>query len=111
DEEPKDDGSGKGTQIEASDAGFFADYLNPYMVDSGVNVMNNSWGGLYFDPDHPAEVAAAFADAYRPFVIDHDGIVVFASGNSGFDNPTDLASLPHWAPDLERGWIVAVALE
>lgn len=111
DEEPEDDGSGKGNEIEASDAQFFGQYLNQDLIDAGVNVMNNSWGGLYFNPAHPDRVAAAFVDAYRPFVNDHDGLVVFAAGNEGFDDPSDLASLPYWADDLEKGWLVAVALD
>lgn len=111
DEEPKDDGSGKGNQIEGSDATFFADYLNPDLMDAGVDVSSNSWGGLYFDPDHPQKVANAFADAYRPFVEDYGGLVVFAAGNSSFDDPSDLAALPYWANDLEQGWLVAVALD
>ncbi|HET7301412.1 MAG TPA: S8 family peptidase, partial [Oleiagrimonas sp.] len=111
DEEPTDDGSGHGNQIEASDAGFFADYLNPFLASAGAQIQNNSWGGLYFDPAHPQIVADAFGDAYRPFVIQHDGIVVFAAGNSSFDDPSDLASLPNFEPDLERGWLVAVAVD
>ncbi|HET6587096.1 MAG TPA: S8 family serine peptidase, partial [Oleiagrimonas sp.] len=111
DEEPTDDGSGHGNQIEASDAAFFADYLNPFLRGAGAQIQNNSWGGLYFDPAHPQVVADAFGDAYRPFVIQHDGIVVFAAGNSSFDDPSDLASLPNFEPDLERGWLVAVAVD
>ncbi|HEX7338501.1 MAG TPA: S8 family serine peptidase [Rhodanobacteraceae bacterium] len=111
DKDPTDDGSGQGNEIKAADADFFAQDLNPYLVSEGVNIQNNSWGGLYFDPADPDTVADAFAAAYRPFVEQHDGLVVFAAGNSGFANPSDLAALPHWAPDLERGWLVAVALD
>lgn len=110
DKEPDDDGSGRGNEAKAPDADFFAQTLNPDLIDAGVQVMNNSWGGLYFDPENTAKVAAAFADAYRPFVIQHDGLVVFAAGNAGSDDPTDTAALPYWAPDLERGWIVVAAL-
>ena len=111
DEEPDDDGSGKGNKIEGSDAAFFGQYLNPDLVKAGVQVMNNSWGGLYFNPDHPDRVAVDFVDAYKPFVEDHGGLVVFAAGNEGFDDPSDLASLPQWSKELEKGWLVAVALD
>ncbi len=109
---PPDNGNTDETsKVEAADADFFAQYLNPYLASEGVMIQNNSWGGLYFDPDHIDAVAAAFAAAYEPFVVDQDGIVVFAAGNAGQPNPSDLAALPHWAPDLERGWLVAVALD
>jgi autotransporter-associated beta strand protein len=111
DKPPADDGSGNGNQIEASDAQFFADTLHPDLIDADVQIMNNSWGGLYFDPANFDTVAAAFAAAYRPFVIDHDGIVVFATGNESKADPTDTTSLPGWAPELERGWIAAAALD
>lgn len=111
DKEPEDDGSGHGNKVEAADAAFFRDYLNPYLASRNVDIVNNSWGGLYFDPAKVQAVADAFGDAYRPLVTTHDALVVFAAGNSSFANPSDLASLPEWEPDLERGWLVAVALD
>jgi autotransporter-associated beta strand protein len=115
DKEPSDDGSGHGNEVEVPDAAFFAQTLIPELMQSPeVQVMNNSWGGLYFGTSNTQNVADAFADAYKPFVIKHDGLVVFAAGNHdphGYANPSDLASLPSFAPDLERGWLVAVALD
>jgi autotransporter-associated beta strand protein len=108
---PADDGSGQGNQVEASDADFFGQSLMPDLIANGVQVMNNSWGGLYWNPAHPATVAAGFADAFRPFVIDHDGLVVFATGNESNAQPSDTASLPYYAPDLERGWLAVAALD
>ncbi len=111
DKPPADDGSGQGNAVEASDGDFFGQYLLPDLIDQGVQIMNNSWGGLYWNPDHPATVAAGFADAFRPFVVDHDGLVVFATGNEGQTQPSDTASLPYYAPELERGWLAVAALD
>jgi autotransporter-associated beta strand protein len=117
DKEPKDDGTGNGgNKVEASDADFFANYLNPYLVQAGVQVMNNSWGGLYWDPANADAVGKAFAAAFRPFIINHGGIVVFATGNNGAGDhgspqPSDTAAIPNWGSDLERGWIAAAALD
>src|SRR5690242_11933446 len=111
DKPPKDDGSGMGNKVEPSDADFFGQYLLPDLINQGVEVMNNSWGGLYFDPSNAAQVGAAFGDAFRPFVIDHDGLVVFATGNEGQSQPSDTAAIPYYAPDLERGWLAVAAYD
>src|SRR5690606_14004234 len=58
------------------------------------------------------------AEEYRPFIHDNDGLVVFATGNESFSDPTDMASLPSQlgpngtrpAADLEKGWIAVAAL-
>lgn len=110
DKRPEDDGSGKGNEVTAEDAQFFAQTLNPALISAGVNVMNNSWGGIYWDTSNAA-INRAFAEAYEPFVLQHDGLVVFSSGNESFDQPSDIASLPSLAPQLERGWLVAVAVD
>ncbi|MDA3914902.1 autotransporter serine protease, partial [Oleiagrimonas sp.] len=107
---PSNTGS-SGNSVTLSDASFFANYLNPDLIKAGVQVMNNSWGGLYWDPSNPTAVGQAFAAAYRPFVINHGGLVVFATGNNSNAQPGDFAALPHWGPDLEVGWIAAAALD
>ncbi|ODV09375.1 MAG: hypothetical protein ABT19_14975 [Rhodanobacter sp. SCN 68-63] len=48
DKPPKDDGTGQGNKVEPSDADFFGQTLLPDLIGQGVQVMNNSWGGLYF---------------------------------------------------------------
>src|SRR5690606_17411354 len=56
---------------------------------------------------------------YRPFIVDHGGLVVFSTGNSGFADPSDTAALPSQAgtggsrpaADLERGWLAVAALD
>ena len=110
DVEPKDDGSGKGNPVTAADAQFFAQTLNPALISAGVQVMNNSWGGIYWDTTN-ASINQAFAQAYQPFVVQHGGLVVFAAGNDSRGDPSDIATLPSLAPQLEAGWLVAVAVD
>lgn len=107
---PKDDGSGKGNEVTADDAAFFAQTLNPAMIAAGVQVVNNSWGGIYWDTTN-ASINQAFAQAYEPFVLQHGGLVVFAAGNDSRGDPSDIASLPSLASQLEQGWLVAVAVD
>jgi autotransporter-associated beta strand protein len=110
DVEPKDDGSGNGNPVTASDAAFFAQTLNPALINAGVQVMNNSWGGIYWDTTN-ASINQAFAQAYEPFVVQHGGLVVFAAGNDSKSDPSDIAALPSLAPQLAPGWLVAVAVD
>lgn len=107
---PKDDGSGKGNPVTAADADFFAQTLNPALINAGVQVMNNSWGGIYWDTTN-ASINQAFAQAYQPFVVQHGGLVVFAAGNDSKSDPSDIATLPSLAPQLGVGWLVAVAVD
>ncbi|OOG60418.1 autotransporter serine protease [Rhodanobacter sp. C03] len=109
DTEPTDDGSGQGNPVTAADAAFFAQTLNPALISAGVQVMNNSWGGIYWDTTN-ASINQAFGAAYDPFVLQHGGLVVFAAGNDSAANPSDIAALPSFAPELEKGWLVAVAV-
>ena len=114
---PEDDGSGEGNEVEAG-AGYgeFFGAINAELADAGATIINNSWGGLYWDN---TEVTVEFADAYRDFVIDRGGLVVFANGNAGEDpelraNPSDNAALPSkdgLATDLEIGWLAVAALD
>ncbi|MBU6248245.1 MAG: S8 family serine peptidase, partial [Xanthomonadaceae bacterium] len=108
---PKDNGSGLGNMVQPSDADFFGQTLLPDLIAQGVQVMNNSWGGLYFDPSNAAAVGTAFGNAFRSFVVDHNGLVVFATGNDGRSQPSDTAAIPYYAPDLERGWLAVAALD
>ncbi|CAM5475463.1 S8 family serine peptidase [Rhodanobacter lindaniclasticus] len=110
DTEPTDDGSGQGNQVTAADAAFFGQTLNPALISAGVQIQNNSWGGIYWDTTN-ASINQAFAAAYQPFVVQHGGLVVFAAGNESRNDPSDIAALPSLAPQLEKGWLVAVALD
>ncbi|MBB4129322.1 autotransporter serine protease [Xanthomonas sp. 3075] len=113
DEPPDDDGSGNGNEIDGP-LGLAAVHAD--LIGAGVRIMNNSWGGLYWT--NPT-VTDQIAQEYRSFVIDNDGLVVFASGNESRMQPSDTAALPSQpgpngtlpAADLERGWLVVGALD
>jgi autotransporter-associated beta strand protein len=113
DESPEDDGSGEGNEVTGA---LGLKSIHQDLVDRGMRIMNNSWGGLYWT--EPA-ATAAIADEYRFFIQDHDGLVVFATGNESRPDPTDMASLPSQpgpdgttpAADLERGWLAVAALD
>jgi autotransporter-associated beta strand protein len=114
---PTDDGSGQGNEVHAGEGiGEFFAAVNAELADAGATIINNSWGGLYWND--PA-VTVEIADAYREFVIDRGGLVVFANGNAGENaalraNPSDNAALPSKdgvATDLEVGWLTVAALD
>ncbi|MCL1633865.1 S8 family serine peptidase [Luteimonas sp. SX5] len=107
DNPPPDDGSGMGNEVPpGDDTPNFLGMVNADLIDAGVRVTNNSWGGLYWNS---SVVTDAFVQAYTPFVIDHGGLVVFATGNEGNPQPSDTASLPSQggagAAALEKGWL------
>lgn len=95
--------------VTAADAQFFG-AVNADLITYGVDVMNNSWGGITWDTSD-ASVNQAFHDAYSPFVNQHGGLVVFAAGNGSDANPSTIAALPSVAPDLEKGWLTVVAVD
>ncbi len=113
DRAPVDDGSGQGNEV---DGPLGLGPVHADLIGAGVRIMNNSWGGLYWnDPT----VTNQIAQEYRSFVISNDGLVVFASGNESRAQPSDTAALPSQpgpngtlpAADLERGWLVVGALD
>ena len=105
-----DNGSSPPAQVTASDAQFFGQ-VNQQLIGAGVNVMNNSWGGITWDTSNTA-LNQAFDAAYAPFVKQYGGLVVFAAGNDSTANPSTIAMLPTVANDaaLQQGWLVAVAV-
>ncbi|WP_421569808.1 S8 family peptidase [Stenotrophomonas sp. PD6] len=112
DKAPADDGSGDGNEVNGA-LGLAAIHQN--LITDGVKIMNNSWGGLYWTN---AAATAPIAAEYRPFIITHNGLVVFATGNESKANPSDMAALPSQpgpantrpAADLERGWLAVTAV-
>ena len=112
DARPSDDGSGQGNEVSGA---IGLGPINQDLINRGARIMNNSWGGLYWT--NPA-ATAAIAQEYRPFITSNDGLVVFATGNSSFANPSSMAALPSQlgtggsrpAADLERGWLTVAAL-
>lgn len=106
DQAPDDDGSGQGSQVTSPDP---LPQIHADLIAQGVKIINNSWGGLYWD--HSDGTTQRFAAAYDPFVNTWGGLVVFATGNDSRPNPTDTAALPSLAPQLERGWLAVAALD
>jgi autotransporter-associated beta strand protein len=112
DKEPVDDGTGQGNAVEGS-LGLAPVHAD--LIASGVKVMNNSWGGLYWND---ASTTDAIAAEYAPFVFQHGGLVVFATGNESKANPSDMAALPSQpgpagstlARELEEGWLAVTAV-
>ena len=113
DEPPEDDGSGEGNEV---DGALGLEPIHQDLIDSGARIMNNSWGGLYWTN---ADATDAIAEEYRAFIHDHDGLVVFATGNESSADPTDMAALPSQpgpfgttpATDLAIGWVSVAALD
>ncbi|WP_158601775.1 autotransporter serine protease [Solilutibacter pythonis] len=117
DRQPKDDGSGQGTEVKAGNQmGAFFQNVNRELADKGARIINNSWGGFYWnDPALTLELA----NAWKDFVVNRGGLVVFANGNAGEDQryahkPSNNAMLPSMDggdPVLERGWLTVGALD
>jgi autotransporter-associated beta strand protein len=105
DKAPTDDGSGQGNQATSADP---LGTVNADVIARGAKVLNNSWGGVYWDASDTA-ATKSFHDAYAPFTAGH--LFVFAAGNNGDANPSTVAALPSRAPDLEAGWLTVVALD
>ncbi|WP_058834409.1 S8 family serine peptidase [Luteimonas abyssi] len=116
DTRPDDDGSGDGNAV---DGALGLASVHRDLINRDVRIMNNSWGGLYWDD---ARATAPIAEEYRPFIVQHGGLVVFAAGNREPGDAlalTDMAGLPSQlgpdgttpAADLERGWLAVVAVD
>ncbi|RDS84860.1 autotransporter domain-containing protein [Dyella monticola] len=112
DNAPDDNGSTPATPVAPSDATPLGQ-VTLQLINAGVQIMNNSWGGITWSSSDTA-TTLAFDNAYSPFVEQHNGLVVFAAGNDSTANPSTIASLPSVIgstdPGLEHGWLVAVAL-
>lgn len=85
-----------------------------YALSHGARIFNNSWNSsstIYrvtkaqLNTWMPQELAA-----YR-IAANNNAIIVFAAGNDSKFNPGFYAALPVLYPELQRGWIAAVATE
>lgn len=107
DKAPTDDGSGQGNKATSADP---LGTVNSDVVARGARIINNSWGGVYWDATDAA-ATKSFHDAYAPFTARGSHLFVFAAGNDSKANPSDIAALPSRAPDVEEGWLTVVALD
>lgn len=113
DTRPSDDGSGSGNEVKG---GVGLAPVHRDLIAAGVKIMNNSWGGLYWT-DLPT--TAAIAEEYRSFIRDNNGLVVFATGNDGRADPSNMAALPSRfgvngsrpGADLSTGWLAVTAVD
>lgn len=85
-----------------------------YGLDNGVRIFNNSWGGLYIDPDGTPQQVAAFygheaMSAYQR-AVDLDSILVWATGNEKLQQPGLQAGLPYYFPAWRGHWIAVTAV-
>ncbi|MBS0198846.1 MAG: S8 family serine peptidase [Proteobacteria bacterium] len=115
---PVDDGTGQGGNPIGAGQGYGNEFqqLNKQLADAGAKIINNSWGGLYWnDPALSVELQTAWKD----FVVNRGGLIVFASGNDGATaslrpNPSDNAMLPSMDGGdaaLAKGWLTVSALD
>jgi autotransporter-associated beta strand protein len=107
DKAPTDDGSGQGNQATSADP---LGTVNGDVVAKGARIINNSWGGIYWGATDAA-ANKSFHDAYAPFTANGAHLFVFAAGNDGRADPSDIAALPSRSPDVEQGWLAVVALD
>ncbi|MEZ2416650.1 S8 family serine peptidase [Luteibacter sp. RCC_6_2] len=113
DKAPTDDGSGSGNLV--TGAGPLGQ-VNADVIAAGARVVNNSWGGLYWNAS-ATSTTESFATAYSS--ASQGTLQVFAAGNDGKANPSDVAMLPTRlrAIDntrgalMESGWLTVVALD
>ncbi|UPG88851.1 S8 family serine peptidase [Luteibacter aegosomaticola] len=88
---------------------------NAMFFQENARIVNNSVSDVYWSASNTA-LTQAFADAYK-YVGDtahgeYGTLYVFAAGNGGKANPSDLASLPlRVTQGIEPGWVTVVALQ
>ena len=63
DEEPDDDGSGQGNEVTGA-IGIRA--INQALADRGMRIMNNSWGGLYWNQASATAAISSSSMVWRP---------------------------------------------
>lgn len=105
DKAPADDGSGQGNKVTSADP---LGSINADVIAAGASIVNNSWGGLYWDASETA-TTASFSAAYA--TARTGTLYVFAAGNDGRADPSDLAALPNRDATLAAGWLAVVALD
>ena len=115
---PVDDGTGQGGNPIGAGQGYGNAFqqLNKQLADAGAKIINNSWGGLYWND---SALTVELQTAWEDFVVNRGGLIVFASGNDGAKpnlrpNPSDNAMLPSLGSGdaaLAKGWLTVGALD
>ena len=81
------------------------------LIDRGVRIINNSYGGGFITDVTAVELEdewSADLSTYR-YAVSRGGVIVFAAMNNGRDQPSINAGLPYLFPELEQGWLAVVA--
>jgi subtilisin family serine protease len=85
-----------------------------YATAAGAKVFNNSWNSA----TPISQVSLATIQYYMPkqlaayrAAVKAGAIIVFAAGNNGASQPGYYAALPADFPDLQAGWVAAVATD
>ena len=91
------------------------------MVDSGVRVINNSWGSQPKDVSYQTlgDLHAAYAQHFNQGTwldaaadVARAGVInVFSAGNSGYANASVRSALPYFEPALEGHWLAVSGLD
>jgi len=74
---------------------------------AGPTIKIHSWGGVNWDASDTATTQAYAAT----FLLRSRYLSVFAAGDEGKGNPSDLAALPERVPGLKWDWLTVVALD
>ena len=73
----------------------------------GVKLFNGSFGGFYDDiPSYKAKLTQ-----YAVKLANGGSLVVMATGNNGFDQPTTESLLPTLDSEIEKGWLAVTGLD
>lgn len=95
----------------AGSSGYSLAKVNADVANTGAKIINNSWS----IPDWVSSDTSKtqyYVNAYKDFVVNRGGLVVFSSGNEAGKNPYNIAALPTIAgsAELEKGWLVVSAI-
>lgn len=83
-------------------------------LEQGVRIFNNSWGsyGTSIVAVRRSDIEAFAPGTLAAFrqVAGAGRIMVFATGNEGFANPSIQAGMPHYFPELTPYWVAVTAI-
>jgi hypothetical protein len=85
-------------------------------IAAGLRVFNNSWGinGTEITNFTPAGAEAAMGpltlQSFRD-AVNAGAVMVFATGNDFFDNPSVIGGIPYYYPELIPGWITVTSVD